>query len=99
MNQFSNLKANHHLIPKAVPEIIRYQTPLAYMRRTAKEDYEFRGQQIKAGDKVAIWYVSRNRDEEVIDKPYDFDIDRESPRRHLSFDFGIHSPLEKTLFL
>ena len=89
-DQFSKLKANHDLIPKAVPEIIRYQTPLAYMRRTAKEDYEFRGQQIKAGDKVAMWYVSGNRDDEVIDKPYDFDIDRESPRHHLSFGFGIH---------
>ena len=88
-DQFSKLKANHDLIPKAVPEIIRYQTPLAYMRRTVKEDYEFRGQQIKTGDKVAMWYVSGNRDDEVIDKPYDFDIDRESPRHHLSFGFGI----------
>jgi len=88
--QFEKLKANPGLIPKAVPEIIRFQTPLAYMRRTAKRDFEFRGRQIKAGDKVAMWYVSGNRDDEVIDNPYEFDIDRDNPRHHLSFGFGIH---------
>ncbi|WP_370372307.1 cytochrome P450, partial [Henriciella pelagia] len=65
--QFAKLKANHDLIPKAVPEIIRYQTPLAYMRRTATRDFEFHDQLIKEGDKVAMWYVSGNRDETVID--------------------------------
>lgn len=89
-DQFARLKANPALIPKAVPEIIRYQTPLAYMRRTAKQDFEFRGQHIREGDKVAMWYVSGNRDDEVIDNPYDFDIDRRTPRHHLSFGFGIH---------
>ena len=88
--QFKKLKANPALVPKAVPEIIRYQTPLAYMRRTANQDFEFRGQNIKAGDKVAMWYVSGNRDDEVIDNPYEFDIDRATPRHHLSFGFGIH---------
>ena len=88
--QFAKLKANHDLIPKAVPEIIRYQTPLAYMRRTATRDFEFQDQLIKEGDKVAMWYVSGNRDETVIDNPYQFDITRANPRHHLSFGFGIH---------
>ena len=73
-----------------VPEIIRYQTPLAYMRRTAVKDTEVNGKLIKEGDKLAMWYVSGNRDEEVIDEPYEFKIDRTTPRHHLSFGFGIH---------
>jgi cytochrome P450 len=60
------------------------------MRRTALADIEFRGKQIKKGDKVVMWYVSGNRDEEAIDQPYDFIIDRPRPRTHLSFGFGIH---------
>ena len=88
--QFEKLKANHKLIPKAVPEIIRYQTPLAYMRRTATKDVQFHDQQIKEGDKVAMWYVSGNRDATVIENPYQFDIERDNPRHHLSFGFGIH---------
>ncbi len=52
-----------------MPEVIRWQTPLAHMRRTALEDIEFRGKQIKKGDKVVMWYVSGNRDEDVIDRP------------------------------
>ena len=73
-----------------MPEVIRWQTPLAHMRRTALEDIEFRGKQIKKGDKVVMWYVSGNRDEDVIERPYDFIIDRARPRTHLSFGFGIH---------
>ena len=73
-----------------MPEVIRWQTPLAHMRRTALEDIEFRGKQIKKGDKVVMWYVSGNRDEEVIDRPYEFIIDRARPRTHISFGFGIH---------
>ncbi len=73
-----------------MPEVIRWQTPLAHMRRTALEDIEFRGRQIKKGDKVVMWYVSGNRDEEVIDRPYEFIIDRARPRTHISFGFGIH---------
>jgi len=73
-----------------VPEIIRWQTPLAHMRRTAVEDIEFGGQTIKKGDKVVMWYVSGNRDESVIDQPDRFIIDRERPRQHMSFGFGIH---------
>ncbi len=88
--EFEKLKADQGLIPKMVPEIIRYQTPLAYMRRTATKDVEFRGKSIKEGDKIAMWYVSGNRDDEVIDKPNEFIIDRDTPRHHLSFGFGIH---------
>jgi cytochrome P450 len=73
-----------------VPEIIRWQTPLAHMRRRALVDTELNGQKIKAGDKVVMWYVSGNRDDEVIDRPNEFIIDRAKPRQHLSFGFGIH---------
>ena len=89
-DQYEKLRDNHDLIYSMVPEIIRWQTPLAYMRRTALEDVEIRGKKIKKGDKVVMWYVSGNRDEEVIDNPNAFIIDRERPRNHLSFGFGIH---------
>ena len=89
-DQYDKLRDNHDLIYSMVPEIIRWQTPLAYMRRTALEDVEIRGKKIKKGDKVVMWYVSGNRDEEVIDNPNSFIIDRERPRNHLSFGFGIH---------
>jgi cytochrome P450 len=89
-DQYEKLKANPALIDSFVPEVIRWQTPLAHMRRTALADFEFRGKQIKKGDKVVMWYVSGNRDEDVIEKPYDFIIDRVRPRTHLSFGFGIH---------
>ena len=89
-DQYDKLRANPALIDSMVPEVIRWQTPLAHMRRTALEDIEFRGKQIKKGDKVVMWYVSGNRDEEVIDRPYEFIIDRARPRTHMSFGFGIH---------
>jgi len=84
------LRADHSLIPAMVSETIRWQTPLAYMRRTALEDVELGGKTIKAGDKVAMWYVSGNRDEEVIERPNDYWIERPRVRQHLSFGFGIH---------
>src|ERR1700754_4594003 len=89
-DQYRKLKDNPALLDSFVPEVIRWQTPLAHMRRTALADFEFRGKQIKKGDKVVMWYVSGNRDEEVIEKPYDFIIDRARPRTHISFGFGIH---------
>jgi cytochrome P450 len=89
-DQYAKLRANHGLITSMVPEIIRWQTPLAHMRRRALSDIELGGKQIKAGDKVVMWYVSGNRDEEVIENPNAFIIDRERPRQHLSFGFGIH---------
>jgi len=89
-DQYDKLRANPDLITSMVSETIRWQTPLAHMRRTAKEDSEFKGKKIKKGDKVVMWYVSGNRDEEVIERPNDYIIDREHPRRHISFGFGIH---------
>lgn len=88
--EYDKLKADPSLIPNMVSEIIRYQTPLGHMRRTALEDVDFNGHQIKKGDKVVMWYVSGNRDDEVIENPDAFLIDRPNARRHLSFGFGIH---------
>jgi cytochrome P450 len=88
--QDRKLRENPELIPSMVSETIRWQTPLAYMRRRATRDIELRGKTIKAGDKVAMWYVSGNRDEEAIDRPNEYIIDRERPRHHMSFGFGIH---------
>jgi cytochrome P450 len=88
--QYEKLRNNPGVIAKMVPEIIRWQTPLAYMRRTALIDTELGGKQIKAGDKVLMWYISGNRDDEVIDRPNEFIIDRPNARHHLSFGFGIH---------
>ncbi len=89
-DQFAKLKAEPALIPNMVSEIIRWQTPLAYMRRVATQDVELGGQTIKKGDKVLMWYVSGNRDERKIEKPDAFIIDRKGARNHLSFGFGIH---------
>jgi len=89
-DQYRKLRADPALIDSMVPEVIRWQTPLAHMRRTALSDIEFGGKQIKKGDKVVMWYVSGNRDDEVIDNPDALVIDRARPRQHLSFGFGIH---------
>jgi cytochrome P450 len=89
-DQYRKLRENPALLDSFVPEVIRWQTPLAHMRRTALQDFEFRGKQIKKGDKVVMWYVSGNRDETAIERPYEFLIDRARPRIHLSFGFGIH---------
>ncbi len=88
--QYQKLRENPSLIPSMVSETIRWQTPLAHMRRTATQDFEFQGKTIKKGDKVVMWYVSGNRDDEVIERPNDYIVDRENPRRHISFGFGIH---------
>jgi len=88
--EYEKLMADHSLINSMVPEVIRYQTPLTHMRRTANEDFDLNGKTIKKGDKVVMWYVSGNRDEDAIERPYDFIIDRDKPRHHVSFGFGIH---------
>jgi cytochrome P450 len=88
--QWARLRANPALLPGLVQETIRWQTPVIHMRRTAREDAELGGQRIRAGDKVVMWYVSGNRDEEVIDDAEGFVIDRPRPRHHLSFGSGIH---------
>jgi len=89
-DQYQKIRGDRSLIPSMVSEIIRWQTPLAHMRRIATQDYVMHGKTIKAGDKVVMWYVSGNRDEEVIENPDAFIIDRERPRHHVSFGFGIH---------
>jgi cytochrome P450 len=89
-DEYRKLRDNPGLIPGMVPEIIRWQTPIAYMRRTALEDYELGGKTIRAGEKLAMWYISGNRDPDAIDNPDQFIIDRPRPRQHLSFGFGIH---------
>ena len=88
--QYRKLRDNPALIPSLVPEILRWQTPVIHMRRTALTDTELGGKRIRAGDKVAMWYVSGNRDEEAIERADAFIIDRRRPREHLSFGFGIH---------
>jgi cytochrome P450 len=86
--EYQKLRDDPGLIPGMVPEIIRYVTPVIHMRRTAKEDVELGGKQIRKGDKVVMWYVSGNRDPEAIKD--NFIIDRARPRQRLSFGFGIH---------
>ena len=89
-DQYRKLRENPALLESFVPEVIRWQTPLAHMRRTALADIELGGKKIRKGDKVVMWYVSGNRDDEVIERPYDFIVDRARPRTHVSFGFGIH---------
>ena len=89
-DEYRKLRENPAVIPGMVSEIIRYQTPVAHMRRTAVADAELGGQKIKAGDKVVMWYVSGNRDDEAIEAPDRFIVDRARPRQHLSFGFGVH---------
>ncbi|MBI1889561.1 MAG: cytochrome P450 [Burkholderiales bacterium] len=95
--EFSKLRANPAFIESMVPEIIRWQTPLAHMRRTALVDTVLGGKAIKKGDKVIMWYLSGNRDAEAIESPNSFIIDRKRPRQHLSFGFGIHRCLGNRL--
>ncbi len=89
-DEYRKLLADPALIPSLVPEIIRWQTPVIHMRRTAVADFALDGKTIRKGDKVAMWYISGNRDDEAIERADDFVIDRARPRQHLSFGFGIH---------
>lgn len=88
----AKLEANHdhELAVNAMHEIIRWQTPLAHMRRTAMEDAEVEGQLIRKGDKIALWYASANRDESVFPDGDRIIVDRANARRHLAFGYGIH---------
>ncbi len=88
--EYARLREKPALIDSMVPEIIRWQTPISHMARTALVDFKVGGVTIKAGERVAMWYISGNRDETEIERPEDFIIDRAQPRRHLSFGFGIH---------
>ncbi|HEU0065817.1 MAG TPA: cytochrome P450 [Sphingomonas sp.] len=86
----AQLEADPSLIANATQEIIRWQTPLAHMRRTATADTELMGQTIRAGDKLALWYISANRDETMFEDPDTIRVDRPNARRHLAFGHGIH---------
>jgi cytochrome P450 len=96
-SELRKLTDNPKLISSAVSEIIRYQTPIAHMRRTAAIDSIGGGKPIRTGDKVVMWYISGNRDEEVIENANSFVIDRKNVRQHLSFGFGIHRCLGRHL--
>ncbi|MCI3132484.1 cytochrome P450 [Phenylobacterium aquaticum] len=89
-DQYDLLRADPGLVPAMVSESIRWQTPLAHMSRVATRDVELRGKQIKAGDRVVMWYISGNRDADAIAAPDLFRIDRDHPRHHMSFGFGVH---------
>ena len=88
--EYEKLRKNPSLIPNMVSETIRYQTPLSYMRRTCLKDFELGGKTIKAGDKVAMWFISGNSDDAIFEDPDRYWIDRPNARRHMSFGFGIH---------
>ena len=89
-DEFAKLREDPSLIDKMVAEVIRWQTPLSHMRRTALEDVELGGKTIKKGDKVIMWYYSGNHDEDVFDEPRTVKFDRPNGNNHLSFGFGIH---------
>ena len=88
-DQFERLKEDPSLSKTAVDEIVRWTTPVNYMKRHALKDYELRGQRIKAGEELALFYCSANRDKDVFDNPFTFDISR-SPNRHLGFGWAEH---------
>ena len=90
-DQYDKLIADPGLVPKFVPEFIRWQTPLSYMRRTATCDTELGGKQILKDDQILMWYLSANRDEDVFGDDADrIDIERPNADRHLSFGYGVH---------
>jgi len=89
-DEYAKLRAQPALVESMVPEIIRWQTPISHMARTALMDIDVGGVTLRAGDRVALWYLSGNRDDTAIERPEDFVIDRPQPRRHLSFGFGAH---------
>jgi len=95
--EYAKLRANPALLESAVPEIIRWQSPVAYMRRTALTDVEIGGKTIRKGEKIAMWYVSGNRDESAIPLANRFIVDRVRPRAHAAFGFGIHRCLGQRL--
>ena len=89
-DQWKKLRENSVLIPSFAQEAIRWQSPIIHMRRTALCDADIGGKRVREGDKVVMWYVSGNRDETVIPDADRFIIDREKPRQHLAFGYGIH---------
>jgi cytochrome P450 len=96
-DQYQKLRDDMGLIANMVSEIIRWQSPVAHMCRTALVDTEIRGQKIAKHDKVCMWYISGNRDEDFFDDPNAFRIDRPNARKHLSFGYGLHRCLGNRL--
>ncbi len=90
-----NIKNDSYIV-RAVEEILRWVTPIKNMSRTVTKDTEIRGQSLKAGDQVILLYPSANRDEEIFQDPFTFNIERE-PNPHLSFGFGTHFCLGASL--
>ena len=88
--QFDKLRADPSLVPNAAQEIIRWQSPVTHMRRTCTQDTELGGQRLAKGDKVILWYISANRDENVFENPDQFDVARDNARRHVAFGHGVH---------
>ena len=89
-DQYQKLRENPGLIPNMVSEMVRWQTPVIHMRRTALQDYELGGKTIREGDKVVMWYLAGNRDETVFEEPDKLIIDRPNARAHVAFGFGVH---------
>ncbi|HVO23096.1 MAG TPA: cytochrome P450, partial [Candidatus Margulisiibacteriota bacterium] len=87
--EFEKLKRNPHLVQTAVEEILRWTSPVNYMKRVVAQDLEFRGQKLREGEKVVLFYASANRDESVFNDPHTFRIDRD-PNPHLAFGIGEH---------
>ena len=87
--EFEKLRRNPDLVPKAVEEIVRWTSPVNYMKRVVAEDLEFRGQKLRKGENLVLFYASANRDESVFEDPYSFRIDRD-PNPHLGFGIGEH---------
>ncbi len=87
--EFEKLRRNPDLVPSAVEEIVRWTSPVNYMKRVVAEDLEFRGQKLRKGENLVLFYASANRDESVFEDPYSFRVDRD-PNRHLGFGIGEH---------
>ena len=88
-DQLARLQRDPSLMPLAVEEMIRWTTPVKEFMRTAQRDYEIRGVRIAAGESVLLSYMSGNRDEEIFDEPFRFDVGRD-PNKHISFGYGVH---------
>ena len=93
------LYSDPSLLKSAVSEIIRFQTPVAHFRRTATDDILFRGKEIKKNDKIILWFISANKDEDEIEDPKQFIINRKNPEHHLSFGSGIHKCIGRNIAL
>lgn len=88
-DQLARLQSDMSLMPLAVEEMIRWSTPVKEFMRTAQQDYQIRGVRIAKGESVLLSYMSGNRDEEIFDQPFAFDISRD-PNRHIAFGYGVH---------